>query len=115
MNEVLSAVDQELIAEQVYEAYRLGRIARGIDHLPMWHEPASRRHLPQVEIRRALDVVEGIVAEAKVTAVCDARDEIERMLDGFPQHGRHTRARWAVVWLGHIIERLTGLTPGAPS
>lgn len=42
----------------------------------------------------------------RISGTIEARDEIKRMLDTFPQQGRHTRARWAVQWLGHIIERL---------
>jgi len=47
---------------------------------------------------------EGTLA-ARLAAFREVRDELSRMLDGFPAHGRHTRARWAVEWVGHMIER----------
>lgn len=58
----VDAAEHEAIAEQVYEAYRLGRMAARAEHLPMWHEPESRAHVPSVEIARALDAVEKILA-----------------------------------------------------
>lgn len=58
----LTEAEQESVAEQVYEAYRLGRMAARAEHLPDWHDPESRTRLPQVEIRRALDAVETILA-----------------------------------------------------
>lgn len=45
---------------------------------------------------------------ARAAGVREARDEIKTMLDGFKHRGRHTRARWAVEWLGAIANRLDG-------
>lgn len=43
----------------------------------------------------------------RLSGVREAQDEIGRMLDTFPQKGRHTRARWAYEWLGHIAGRMS--------
>ncbi|MDF1603381.1 hypothetical protein [Nocardioides sp. YIM 152315] len=55
-----------------------------------------------------------ILADAALReTLTGTREEISRMLDGFPQRGRHTRARWAMAWLDVMIERVT--RPGASS
>ena len=60
----LTEQDRDAVVEQLYEAYRLGRISGVSEHLPMWHEPESRARVPGVEAARLLEVVERIRAEA---------------------------------------------------
>lgn len=45
-------------------------------------------------------------ARERAEALEEARAEMRRMMDGFPQRGRHTRATWALNWLDNIIARI---------
>lgn len=54
--------------------------------------------------RDIVPTVDRLVAAARAEALRDAVDEMRRMMDGFPQRGRHTRAGWALAWLERIAE-----------
>jgi hypothetical protein len=45
-------------------------------------------------------------AEVAAKALEDAVAEMRRMMDGFAQGGRHTRAAWALTWIEIIVDRI---------
>lgn len=65
----------------------------------------SRDYTNQAVCLWVAPAVERIVDAARATALREATDEMRRMMDGFPQRGRHTRASWALAWLERIAER----------
>jgi hypothetical protein len=72
----------------------------------------ARAHVPQHSRDSAATEFDAWLrqhdAEVAAKAVEDARAEMRRMMDGFPQHGRHTRASWALNWLDVIVARIQG-------
>ena len=72
-------------------------------------------HVLYQAAREGESLGEQAIREAKRDALREIKAELERMLDGFPQHGRNTRARWATEWIGVVLDRADHLADGGES
>jgi hypothetical protein len=82
----------EVVAEYVYEAYRLGCSSQP-KYLPMWHEQESRDRLPGVEIANAADALMPLFDEARNEALEEAAASVdEQQVNVWAGASRHIRA-----------------------